>query len=238
MSKKVDAVIIGAGVIGANLGYELARRRATGPSTSTSSPPPATDRQPILRDRARPTTRLAGSGHGYEGFSLLEGLGELPRASGTNAGTAKFVRVRRLSTRRRRALYEEGAPALRRDRRAVRGAGTRPSSSESHADRRRACPAQATRGPKLLGRPDQQIGASSSPRRPGYVTDPNWPPTTCSARPRPRAASSCSTPRSAGSGSRTAGWPESIWPTGRRSSRRSSSTWPVPHSFVINEMAG
>ena len=82
MGQKVDAVIIGAGVIGTATAFELGKR---GYKTLNIDKLPVGRLRPdveLVRDRARPLLVVRRRGDGVRGLLLLEELGRVPRGAG------------------------------------------------------------------------------------------------------------------------------------------------------------
>ena len=89
-------------------------------------------------------------------------------------GTAKFIECGGVYLGNDGALFQEGDPALRRDRRSLRDLGHRQACRASSRYRRGGTrPSQATRRRRVSGRsPDHQIGSVVFSPAAGYVTDP------------------------------------------------------------------
>ena len=196
MGQKVDAVIIGAGVIGTATAFELCKR---GYKTLNI------DKLPVRR--LRPTSNSCaivrahyssfdGVAMAYEGFFYWKKWAEYLERRGR-------VRAREVHDGRHRSARErdrpprQGAAALRPPRRPVRGVGHRDARTEG-ADLRRArvlAAVAARRTTTSQRRARRSCRARSTRPTPATSTTRRSRRTTCSAPPRPTAASSSTAAR-------------------------------------------
>ena len=152
MTKQADAIIIGAGVIGASIAYELAKR---GYKTLNIDKLPERGLRPdeqLVLDRARALLVARRRGDGLRGLLLLEGLGELPRRR-RRPGHGQVHELRHGAAQERHRPRREGAHALPRPRRRARGVGRR----------RRSRSASRSTTPTRSGRPSARTTRSSGP---------------------------------------------------------------------------
>ena len=152
MARQADAIIIGAGVIGAATAFELGKR---GYKTLNIDKLPErglrADEQ-LVRDRARALLLARGRRHGLRGLLLLAGLGALPRRRRRHGDLALHA-VRHGAAQERHRPPREGPRPLPRPRRRVRGVGQRQAQGEGpRLQHGRLLAAQAPRRPALLGR--------------------------------------------------------------------------------------
>ena len=201
-----DAIVIGAGVIGAAVGYELARP-GTARSTSTSSRRRLRLDEQQLRHHPVQLLDLRRCGDGVGGPALLGQLGRLPRRPRSTSGArSTSSSAARAAQEAEGGHHEKVVPLLDRARHPVRGLDARRA--------RRALPGFDARSFGPPKRPDDDGSGptppSSSSARSGRPTPATSPtrssrPTTCSGPPRRSAASSGSTPRSTASTGRRPG---------------------------------
>ena len=210
MARRADAIIIGAGVIGAATAFELCKR---GYKTLNIDKLPTSGYGPTSNScaivRAHYSSR-DGVAMAYEGFAYWQ---DWERYLGVvdDMGTSRYMQcgtvlLKSATGHHEKVLahyrdlgveYEEWDNATLVEKVPVYSHG-------------RLLAAQAPRRPALLGRAaGPSSTARSSPPARGTSTIPSSPPTTSSARPRPRAASSSSAPRSPRSAAPTAAWPAS-----------------------------
>src|SRR6185437_5553911 len=151
MAKRADAIIIGAGVIGAAVAFELAKR---GYKTLNVDRLPASGYGPTSNScaivRAHYSSR-EGVAMAYEGFFYWK---DWARYLGVvdDAGTARYMNCGTVLLKSATGHHEK-VQALPRPRRGVRGMGQQDARGEDPCLlHRRVLAAQAPRRPALLGR--------------------------------------------------------------------------------------
>ena len=240
MTEEDDAIIIGAGVIGAAIAFELVQARLQDGQHRQAAGRGLRPDEQLVRDRPRALLLARGRRDGLRGLLLLAGLGRVPRRRG-RIGPGALHAVRHGAAQERHRPPREGARATTATSASSTRSGTTSELAAAHADLRhgRLLAAHAARRPALLGRARRASStARSSPRARATSTTRSSPPTTCSARPRPRAASSSSAPRSPRSAAPTAACAGVTLTDGAEIDAPVVVNVAGPHSFVINRMAG
>ena len=240
MARRADAIIIGAGVIGAATAFELCKRGYKTLNIDrlpTSGYGPTSNSCAIVR-RALLVAR--GRGDGLRGLLLLAGLGALPRRRRRH-GDLEVHAVRHRAAQERDRPPREGPRPLPRPRRRVRGVGQRRRSS-------RRSPSTSTDAFWPPKRPDdphfwddaqaQLDGAIFTPGS-GYVNDPQL-----ATHNLQRAAEANGgeflfrDERGRRSGATAAASRASTLDDGSEIDAPIVVNVAGPHSFVINRMAG
>ena len=196
MSEEVDAIIIGAGVIGASIAFELCKR---GYRTLNIDKLPAAGYGPTSNScsivRAHYSSR-EGVAMAYEGFFYWQ---DWPQYVGDDdeSGLAKYMQSGTV-------LLGSGTGHHEKVLRHYRELGVEHELWDNAELRRRIpiydtgafWPPKRPSDPHFWDQPEGSSTARSTRPVPDTSTIHSWPRTTCSAPARRAAASSCSRPRS------------------------------------------
>ena len=185
MSETADVTIIGAGVIGAAIAYELAKRGHRTLSIDALSGPSARPDVQLLRDRPLPLLDPERRCDGVRGLLLLGALGGLPGRP-RRGGHGRLPAVRHGGHEEPLRPSPQVPAAVPRAGRRVRGMGRRrAATARAGPGCARVLAAAPTRGSRLLARARRTSWRAPSIRpAPATSTIPSWPATTSPLRRR------------------------------------------------------
>ena len=173
MARQADAIIIGAGVIGAATAFELCKR---GYKTLNIDKLPGrglrADEQ-LVRDRARALLVARGRRDGLRGLLLLAGLGALPRRRRRHGHRALHA-VRHGAAQERHRPPREGPRATTATSASSTRSGTTPRSSRRSPSTRTDAfwPPRRPDDPHFWDEPQAELDGAIFTPGSGYVNDP------------------------------------------------------------------